>query len=105
MSNIVFGATRIVSDATEPTIGHAFEVQSVDRVFQIDLSGLGAFAVVAIDVSCNGVGFDELYSVEISDNAMTGSVTACLSSDANFSFVRARVVSIAGGSVTVYAGD
>lgn len=105
MTNYVSGATRILDDAAAPTTGAAFEVQSVDRVFQIDLEGLGAAAVVAIDVSCNGVGFAELYSVEISDNALTGSVTACLSSSDNFSFVRARVVSITGGTVTVYAGD
>lgn len=106
MSKIVFGATAILRDATAPTTGDAFEVQSVDRVFQIDLTGVGASATVAIDVSCNGVGFAELYSVDLVDDTNAGTVTACISSADNFSFVRARVVAVAAGaSVTVYAGD
>ncbi len=106
MSKIVFGATAILRDVTAPTTGDAFEVQSVDRVFQIDLTGLGAFATVAIDVSCNGAGFAELYSVDLADDLGSSQVTACISSSDNFSYVRARVVAVSpGASLTVYAGD
>lgn len=104
MSKLVSGATRILS-AASPVVGDAFEVQSVSRTFQIDLVGLGASAVVGLDVSVSGERFDELYSVEMNDNAATGSVTVCLASGEPFNFVRARVVSIAGGTVTVFAGD
>lgn len=105
MSKIVFGATPILK-TTIPATGQTFEVQSVDRVFQLDLHGVGASAVVAIDVSLTGDGFAELYSIEIADANLVGRVTACLASSENFSFVRARVVSISDGAfVTVFAGD
>ena len=102
---MVSGATRILS-AASPVTGEAFEVQSVNRTFQIDLSGLGSAATVGIDVSVSGESFDELYSVEMADNAATGSVTVCLASAEPFNYVRARVVSLTGGgTVTVFAGD
>ena len=105
MSKLVSGATRILA-ATAPAVGEAFEVQSVNRTFQIDLFGLGAAAVVGLDVSVSGERFDELYSVELNDNAATGSVTVCLASGEPFNYVRARVVSLTGGgTVTVFAGD
>lgn len=105
MSKLVSGATRILSSAA-PAVGESFEVQSVSRTFQIDLTGLGAAAVVGLDVSVSGERFDELYSVEMNDNASTGAVTVCLASAEPFNFVRARVVSLTGGgTVTVFAGD
>jgi len=106
MSKTVFGATALLRAATAPVVGETFEVQSVDRVFQLDLHGVLAKAVVAIDVSVTGDGFGELYSIEIEDKLSVGRVTACLSSNENFSFVRARLVSItAGAALTVFAGD
>lgn len=104
MSKLVSGATRILS-AASPTTGEAFEVQSVNRTFQLDLVGLNAAAVVGIDVSVSGESFDELYNVEMNDNAHTGHVTVCLASAEPFNYVRARVVSLSGGTVTVFAGD
>ena len=104
MGKLVSGATRILS-AAAPAVGEAFEVQSVNRTFQIDLVGLGAATVIGIDVSVSGESFDELYSVEMADNAATGSVTVCLASAEPFNYVRARVVSLSGGTVTVFAGD
>lgn len=105
MTNIVFKSKAIVRDADAPVVGGAFEIQSVDRVFQVDLTGVGASASVVIDVSCNGEKFVPLYTVDLYDEAMAGEVSAAISSSDNFNYVRARVVSINAGTVSVFAGD
>lgn len=106
MTKTVFGATPILNKVTATGVGPAYVVEATNRVYQcvLDTTGApGAKAKVAVEVSLDGVNFDQLALFDL--DAAAGKPRDSFASSAPWRHVRGHVLEVSGGGkVSLWVG-